>query len=349
MSRGKISIILFILMSFMVLSSCSKDSATEVEEKFIIHEPKEFEEIEPILIETITNDSFSMLFSGDYLGDYLAVLDVVSCKCFVYENYQLKTVFGSKGEGPGEFNFMNMGVIKFTPDSNIVIYNPMNTRIQYFSLDGELLKSVQSGYFGMDFDIFGDYIVLTSMMGNDELIFIDPETGEEYKKYQGEKNINIMEEQLPPPFRVFEIVHDSIILFLTVDDYMIYRYTLEDSIISGFGVKWETLLFSDEDKEMMLERVGNFREMYEDRIREEQFPCWVMLYDKITDRLWINIASEASDVATFDIFNGDGIYLKRIKYLSSKDFMTLVINNGIMAGFDGETAELQIYDMGVDF
>ncbi|KQC14051.1 MAG: hypothetical protein APR63_06295 [Desulfuromonas sp. SDB] len=336
---------LFGLIVFSVFS-CSKSPESEIDDNadFTIYEQKEVEVFTPDTLSVLINDSFAFIFSGDFNEDYLILVDVSMAKCFIYQDTQLVRTVGEKGEGPGEFQFMNSGVVKFVSDSLFAVYDAVSTRIQFFNLEGNLTNTVKLQHFGLDFDILDDYVVLTPMMGDDELVLVSVEDGEIVKKYSATKSVNLQTEMLPPPFRIFEIVNDTI-LYLMVDDYKIYRYTVEDSIVSGFGVEWEVIPFPEGAEEEMMERAGEYRDLIKDRLREDQFPCWAMFYDKAQKVLWISISTEQRGISRFDLFDDQGNYLKRIEMELGEDLMTLVINDGRLAGFDQATAQVVIFDV----
>lgn len=333
------------LIIFLVIS-CSKSPESEVEEgiDFPIYEQKEAQVFTPETLTVIINDSFASIFNGDFYQDYLVLVDVTLSKCFLYQDSQLVRTIGNKGEGPGEFQFMQSGFAKFVSDSIFAVYDPVSARVQFFNLEGELTKTVKLQHFSFDFEVFDDYILLSPLMGDDELVVVNIEDGEIINKYPARKAVDLQTGLLPPPWRVLEIVNDTI-YYMMVDDYKVYKYTVEDSIVSGFGVEWEVIPYPEGTKEEILERAGEYRTMIEDRIREDQFPCYFMYFDKTSDILWISVASGQRGISRFDLFDNQGNYLMRIEMSLGENLLPLVINDGRLAGFDQATAQIVIFDV----
>lgn len=323
--------------------SCSKTD----EKTVILHyEPKEPVYIVPETL-TVFSDSFVQLSFGstDFYGDYMAVLDISSCKCFVYENGILKTVFGDKGEGPGEFTFNQSGFAKFTDEGEIAIFDPMSSRLQIFNLEGVLLKSVQIGVISISFDISDTVAVFAPLMGKSLIEFCDVNTGELIKKYEGETEVNLMEAKLPPPMRVLTGGKGDTIWWGFTEDYTIYQYTIEDSAISGFSVDYDPIPFPQEVIDLMYERAGQYREFLEGRIREEQPPFYFISYDSEQEKLLIHIASDEYAYSAIDIFDGQSNYLKRVKLGFGENSQLLGISGGTAAVFDMDSLKLVLYDV----
>lgn len=130
--------------------------------------PKEADLLSPEEI-CMLNDSFVQIQSCDFYNDYLVLLDISLSKIYVYKNFELQRTIGSKGEAPGEFLFQGIGSIKFTSDGNIAVYDPILFRIQFFTLEGELINSVKVEDIYTDFGVYGEFYVFSPLRGNIEL------------------------------------------------------------------------------------------------------------------------------------------------------------------------------------
>ncbi|MBN1150001.1 hypothetical protein JXA84_02140 [candidate division WOR-3 bacterium] len=335
---------LFSVFTLAAVLSCSKNDQESFEIRH--YEPKEPMYVVPETLYVMT-DSFVQLSFGstDFYGDFMAVLDISLCQCFVYENYELKTVFGGKGEGPGEFNFMQSGFVKFTKEGEIAIFDPMNSRLQIFNLEGVLLNSVQIGVISITFDIIDTLAVFAPLMGKSLMEFCDISTGELVKKFEGETEVDLMEAKLPPPMKVLAAGKGDTIWWGFTEEYTIYKYTMEDSAIGGFSVSYEPLPFPQEAIDLIFERAGQYKEYLEDKIRETQPPFYFVSYDREKERLLVLAASDEYAYSTIDVFDDQGNYLKRVKLGFGENSQLLGINGGIATVFDMDSLKLTLFDV----
>jgi hypothetical protein len=95
------------------------------------------------------NIFFSQLWSlATDKSQHIALLDVRQKNVYVFSNDgRLKSTFGKRGQGPGEFSYPRK--IGFYHGSLFVL-DPGGYRLQFFDLDGKLLKSIKLANFYSD-------------------------------------------------------------------------------------------------------------------------------------------------------------------------------------------------------
>lgn len=342
MRKKNFAVILLLIMFFGCSSNGDNNnqeiSGSESSDNFVKYQEKEIEIIEPVELMSYP-DSFYYVLSSDIWNGYIAVVDINQNKCFVLNDSGIITSFGSEGEGPGEFNFMGIGVVKFTDSGEIAIYDMVNGRIQFFSIEGELLSSVVIGTPSFDFDILQDYIVLCPMIGKTEIVVIDRD-GKTILDIEGDREVTIDINNLPPPMKLIEITNDGQIFYGFNEDYKIAILTIDDTTKKFFGVEFEPLVFSQEQREGMAERAPEFA----DKFREFQFPFWMTFYDNIAEKYFVVIATEIENVTIMDVFSKDGKYLKRVQ-LNNSDLVPTCINDGKIIAFSEDDASIKIFDI----
>ncbi|MBN1619617.1 hypothetical protein JW890_02735 [candidate division WOR-3 bacterium] len=333
---------LLLLSAVLFSFSCTKKGNDAIEIKY--YEPKEPLYVVPETI-SVFPDTFVQLGSADFCGDYMAVLDITLCKCFIYENGEMKTAFGDKGEGPGEFNFMQSGIVKFTDDGNVAVFDPMSARLQVFSVNGELLKSLNLGVIGITFEIYDSIAVFAPLMGKNLMEFYNINTGEIIKKFEGDFEVNMAEEKLPPPMKVLTGGAGETIWWGFNGEYTIYQYTMEDSAVSGFSVAYEPILFPQEVIDLIYERAGQYRDFLEGRIREYQPPFYFLMFDREKEVLLVIAASDEYTYSIVDIFDSQNNYLKRVKISLGEKIQLLGISGGVAAVFEMDSLRLMLLDV----
>ncbi|KQC06065.1 MAG: hypothetical protein APR54_07730 [Candidatus Cloacimonas sp. SDB] len=343
MKNTKLFVAIFFIFKLIVSCSTTKENQKEIFIK--IYTPKPAEIFSPETLLVISNDSFGHIISGDYQENRLILLDVMSYRCFFYQDTQLISTFGTKGESPGEFNFMGAGSACFFNESCLVVYDPSLSRAQFFDFNGNLIDVLKLQHFSFDFGVLNNKIILSSTFGRDELIVVDIETGKTEKKYLSEININPQIEKIPSPYRTFEIASEDEIFLVTVDDYKIKQYSIKDSLIKIFGVEWEPIPIGSETINEILSRSGGNRDYIINRIREFKLPCNWLLYDNRYEILWVHIASLNPEVCIFDLFDLDGNYLKRVQLNTGNSFLPITLNDARFVGFDELTSNIIIYNV----
>jgi len=338
---------IFLLTAIFIGCSSNGDnndqdvSDSQSSNDFQKYQEKEIEMIEPILLTTYP-DSFYMISSSDVWNGYIAALDVNQNKCFVLDDSSIVTSFGSEGEGPGEFSFrggMGGGLVKFTDNGEIAIYDAVNSRIQFFSVEGELLSQIVIGTPSFDFDVLDDYIVLCPVLGKTEMLVIDRD-GKTILDIESDREITIDMNNLPPVMKLVDITKDGKIFFGFNEDYKIGMLSMEDTVKKFFGVEFEPVPFSDQQLEDIEERAPGFA----DRMREFQFPYWMFFYDEVAEKLFIVIATNTQDATIMDVFSKEGDYLKRVQ-LNYGELTPTCINDGKIITFSEDDATIKIFDI----
>ncbi len=85
-------------------------------------------------------------------GDRLYVTDSKAHRVVVFDlaTGEIASAFGSRGTGPGEFNFPS--ALCFSPEGDLFVVDQMNSRVQVFTPDGEVLETF--GALGVGFGNF---------------------------------------------------------------------------------------------------------------------------------------------------------------------------------------------------
>lgn len=292
--------------------------------------------INPKIVYTLP-DTFQMVGSGDFFNDLLAVLDIKGERIYLYKKNERIISFGGQGMAPGEFNFMGSGIVRFSPEGKIFVYDGGNSRIQVFSIKGKYERSIATGFPSSDFGMDGSYMYLTPITGNIELLTIDKD-GKVAKKRAG-REINLMEEKFPFPIKRIE-VYNGKVYFVSLDKYIIKVSSAKKGDITKFGVKTKPIPFDEKMKKEMIKKVP----MLKGRIRKYQFPIGDIFMDKSRGILWVFITTKDKAGFVFDLFDENGKYLKRIglKDLRGKP---IAVNKGRLAVFSPEDLGVKIYDV----
>ncbi|MCD6399752.1 hypothetical protein J7L85_03075 [candidate division WOR-3 bacterium] len=284
-------------------------------------------------------DTFQMVRSGDFFNDFLVLLDAKDENVHLYKKNEKLISFGRHGMAPSEFNFMGAGMVRFSPDGEIFVYDGGNSRVQIFSMEGKYNRSIPVGLPSTDFEIDTSYMYFTPMTGNTELIIMDKD-GKIVKKFTGGE-INLMEEKFPFPIKRI-VVYNGKVYFVSLNKYVIKEYFMEKKNTAKFGVKVKPIPFDEEVKKEMIKKVP----MLKGRIRKYQFPIADIFIDKSKGVLWVLKTSKDKKGLLFDLFDKNGRYLKRIG-LKGLIGYPITIDKGRLAIFTSGNLvrNVKIYDV----
>lgn len=116
---------------------------------------------------------FSQLWSIDAdSSKHIALLDMNQAKIYIFfKDGRLRSKFGQKGQGPGEFSFPRK--VGFYHGS-LFVFDPGGHRLQFFDLDGKLLRSVKLVNSYLDVIISEDgKIFCTRRVGTEETRLVE--------------------------------------------------------------------------------------------------------------------------------------------------------------------------------
>ncbi len=248
-------IIFFFILSligsnFILAATSQKIKIRKENEVEVIYNPKKPEPPAGIPTRLILEEEFTIgrgeseattfsqlvYFAVDSKGIVYA-LDSQECVVKVFDNQgKFLRSFGRKGQGPGEMN-LPVG-LQITPASEIVIEDPLNQRLVYFSPEGSFLKTTPTakvlGLLGLLLDTKGNLIGRQMTVAENKMFW-------EVKKYSPE---------LTPLFTVGRTDFSNP-LEGKIDPFsylIIYELSPSDYIFYGNALNYEIKVFSEEGK-----------------------------------------------------------------------------------------------------
>jgi hypothetical protein len=256
----------------------------------------------------------------------------VCVKVFDKNGRHIRT-FGKKGQGPGELQSPTR--MYLTAEKEILIYDPMNRRLSYFSLDGKCLREISTGKYNFSRAIPDSKGNIISQL----LVFGDNYVNE-IKKFDSNLNpiftIEAIEEELTP--YVLNMVSPTLNVRVMKNDNIAWGYSskYEIFIVSPEGkttrkiVKdYDPVKITEEEKEELIkERFGDQGAPPEYKLRfpKNHYPYYFFI---CADEGRIYVRTYKKDKEgnfSYDVFDPEGRYIAKFS-LPGIDFLYVIKKN----------------------
>lgn len=261
-------------------------------------------------------------FAVDNEGTIYA-LDSKDCLVKVFNN-QGKFIrhFGRKGQGPGEMNIPTG--IHLTFSGEIMIEDPMNQRLVYFTPDGKFLRTMSTvkvlGLAGLILDSKGNMIGRQIVLADNKMVW-------EIKKYNPDLTelytIDRVDSPNPlagkiNPFEyatVYELDQNDYLYYGKSDKYEIHVINPEGKLVKKIIKQWAPVRLTEEDKKELLSQISEVGSGIKDRIiLPDYYPPYQVFSLDEEGRLFVRTYEKgrARGEYYFDIFDRQGKYMAKI-------------------------------------
>ncbi len=241
--------------------------------------------------------------------------------------------FGKRGQGPGELQSPTR--MHLTAEKEILIYDPMNRRLSYFSLDGECRRETSTGKYSLQRTIPDSKgnIITQLLNPGDKFVY-------EIKKFDSSLNpvfaIEAIEEELTP--YVLNMVSPTLNVRVMKNDDIAWGYSskYEIFIVSPDGkttrkiVKdYDPVKITEEEKEEMIK--DTFGEQgappqYKLRFPKNHYPYYFFICGE-DGRIYVRTYKKDKEGNfSYDVFDPEGRYIAKFS-LPGIDFLYVIKKN----------------------
>jgi hypothetical protein len=266
-------------------------------------------------------------FEVDENGTIYA-LDFKDVKIKIFDKTgKFVTLFGEKGQGPGEFDMP--GGIHLSPDDELVIEDALGRKLVFFDKKGKFIKNLsladKLGVVNILMDSKGGFIAREMGLEQNQMFF-------EMKKYdRGFKPLFALDKisfPLPIPgsgnkmnlmdvMAVYEFDKEDNIFYGRNLEYEIKVLTPEGKYIRSIQKEFDPVTITEEDKVKMLKLmqstgVGNIQDMFE---FPKTFPPYQFFTLDEEGRLFVKTweKGKIEDEFAIDVFDSEGRYIERFE------------------------------------
>jgi len=328
----------------LVMTGIFADSLVAVQQKIkiqkengveVVYNPKNPEPLDGVPTKLILEEEFTLgqgpdestfsqlaFFAVDNEGTIYA-LDSKDSLIKVFNNQgKFLRHFGRKGQGPGEMNIPTG--IHFTHSEEIMIEDPMNQRLVYFSPDGKFLRTMTTakilGLSGLILDSKGNMIGRQIVLADNKMVW-------EIKKYSSDLTdlYSIDRVNFPNPlegkFNPFEYVtvygfdQNDYLYYGKSDKYEIHVFNPEGKLVKKIIKEWAPVRLTEEDKKELLSQFSEAGSGIKDRIAfPEYYPPYQLFSLDEEGRLFVRTyeKGKARGENFFDVFDRQGRYMAKI-------------------------------------
>jgi hypothetical protein len=239
--------------------------------------------------------------------------------------------FGKKGQGPGEMS--GPVGIHFTPAKEIMVEDPLNQRLAFFSLDGKFLKNISTAKFltlaGIALDSLGNMIGQYVAVGGNKI-------NREIEKFDKDLNplftiatydlSNILAGKINPfsMLTIYRVGKDDTILISNLDRYEIKVLNAEGKVIKRILKDWEPVKITEEYKRERLAQLPPEAAMIKDKIEVPKvFPPYENFFLDEQGRIFVKTyeIGKTKEEHFIDIFDAAGNYIARLALKGGEHFI----------------------------
>lgn len=268
--------------------------------------------------------AFSQLsyFAVDNEGTIYA-LDSKDCLVKVFNNEgKFLRHFGRKGQGPGEMNVPTG--IHLTFSGEIMIEDPMNQRLVYFTPEGKFLRTMTTakalGLAGLILDSKGNMIGRQIVLAENKMVW-------EIKKYSSDLTelYTIDRLNLPHPLEgkinpfayvtVYELDQNDYLYYGKSEKYEIHVLNPEGKLVKKIIKEWSPVRLTEEEKKELLSQISEAGSGIKDRVAlPDYYPPYQSFSLDEEGRLFVRTyeKGKARGENYFDVFDRQGKYVAKI-------------------------------------
>lgn len=300
-------------------------SIVTLREDLVIGKNQKKEDYWFFMLTSLDVDEFGNIYTLDPKAIKIRIFD---------KSGKLIKAFGRKGQGPGEFQ--GPAWLKIMPENILVVYDVLNHRFTYMTLDGKILKTVNAAKLPrgrLIIDAKG-YIYLNKIGrwpgGVDELVKIDPSLNVIIKFNSFEK---AMEPHTINPFSIgyyFALSKENNLIWLLSSTYDIHIVDPDGKTLKRIIKDYTPVKISEEDKAKYLQEEISHASGLRSYIKfPKYYPIASGLFIDEQNRIYVRTfeKNDQSDLY-YDIFNAEGRYISRFS-LNEKEKVFVVKNSRI--------------------
>ena len=256
----------------------------------------------------------------------------VCVKVFDKNGRHIRT-FGKRGQGPGEMQSPTR--MYLTAGKELLIYDAMNRRLSYFSLEGECLRETSTGKYNFSRaipDSKGNIITQLVVFGDNYV--------NEIKKFDSNLNpiftIEAIEEELTP--YVWDMVSPTLNVRVMENDNIAWGYSskYEIFIVSPEGKTTRKIVkdyvpvkITEEEKEEMIKDTFGERGVppeYKLRFPKNHYPYYFFICGE-DGRIYVRTYEKDKEGnISYDVFDPEGRYITKFS-LPGIDFLYVIKKN----------------------
>jgi hypothetical protein len=295
-----------------------------------------------LAVKTVTLENLNKPETLEVNKDFLYFKDGWNIKIFSTKDFKLVKSFGSKGEGPGEFNGY---ILSYVFPEYVFVNTP--SRITYFSLDGKFLKQKKTtSNFGRFKPLEEEHFIGYSFSYEEgqrmESVYLYDAKFTKVKELYRRKhfidknnNMNLIKER--PPF--FQIYKGKV--YLDGVDGVIYVYDKTGKQVDAIKPAIEAIPFTSVHKKRFTDTFANssnpktrgfYQNMKDRLLYPEHFPP-IRMFHVVDEKIYLMTYTEIDGKNEFIVMDLKGKELKRV-LIPIKPFEKgiFVLNYGICNG-----------------
>lgn len=236
------------------------------------------------------------------------------------KNGKFLRVFGKEGQGPDEIGGIRN--IQITAKNELIVFDPRNRKILYFSLEGKFLRSKDTGKLRISrlyCDSHDNYYIVTGIVS-------PPNPHYELSKFDGDMNIIITIAKTPAPnpskpynpfmpiFR-FQLIGDDNVLYGYPESYELQIFNPEGKLVKKITREYDPVPVSEAEKEEWRKGIDQDRRLEFLRYHTPFTNFRMDDEGRIFVRTWEK--SKSGDEYLFDVFDPEGKYIAKIPLYSN--------------------------------
>ena len=284
---------------------------------------------------------------------YVADSKEVCVKVFDKNGKQIRK-FGKKGQGPGEIQFFTR--VHMFAGKEIMIYDGGNSRLSFYSLDGEFLREIPAGKYRFSRaipDSKGNILGQVAVFGDRfayEIKKFDPELNPivEVATIELERISNVLD--MVSPVISVRLMRNDHFAWGNSEKYEIFIVNPEGKTIRKIIKDYTPVKITEADKEEMKKDAFGERGIppgYKLKFSKNYHPFYYFICDD-EDRIYVQTyeKDKKGDIY-FDVFDEEGRYIVRFSLPDGE--YPYIIKNNKMYTYNRETEEgfpiVKRYDM----
>ncbi|MBC8359502.1 MAG: 6-bladed beta-propeller [Candidatus Aminicenantes bacterium] len=230
--------------------------------------------------------------------------------------------FGKQGQGPGEFSLPIL--IQFSNKGELVVEDPLNARIAFFTTEGKFLKNLSTAkalglaliFFDSQGNIIGQQVVPAGNKLTRDCIKYDSELKPLFT-FASMDNTSLLQGKINP-FRIvifYQLGKNDVILYSNPEEYEITVVNSEGELIKRILKKYDPVKVTEEDKKEFFDSLPSAAAPVKDRI---EFPNYYPAYQNFLldeqGRMFVRTYEKGKEKGEFyiDVFDAEGMYITKI-------------------------------------